>query len=126
MKMEMERNNASVLVYYGVEDRSADCQTFLFRTGEPVKVDVLPQIAPVYCLLSVSVSALQKRLPASVVRRLYGWLDAACVYEFNAHSRENESACFRSRSTRSRQPSGCSHSMRVPLHSLRAGWTLLR
>ena len=33
MKMEMERNNASVLVYYGVEDRSADCQTFLFRTG---------------------------------------------------------------------------------------------
>ena len=93
MKMEMERNNASVLVYYGVEDRSADCQTFLFRTGEPVKVDVLPQIAPVYCLLSVSVSALQKRLPpASVVRRLYGWLDAACVYEFNAHLHERAAA----------------------------------
>ena len=86
MKMEMERNNASVLVYYGVEDRSADCQTFLFRTGEPVKVDVLPQIAPVYCLLSVSVSALQ--------RRLYGWLDAACVYEFNAHSREKRIGLF--------------------------------
>lgn len=95
MKLEMERNNASVLVYYGVEDRSADCQTFLFRTGEPVKVDVLPQIAPVYCLLSVSVSALQKRLPlASVVRRLYGWLDAACVYEFNAHSREKRIGLF--------------------------------
>lgn len=95
MKMEMERNNASVLVYYGAEDRSADCQTFLFGTGEPVKVDVLPQIAPVYCLLSVSVSALQKRLPlASVVRRLYGWLDAACVYEFNAHSREKRIGLF--------------------------------
>lgn len=128
MKMEMERNNASVLVYYGVEDRSADCQTFLFRTGEPVKVDVLPQIAPVYCLLSVSVSALQKRLPlASVVRRLYGWLDAACVYEFNAHSREKQNRpVFAPAALRSRQPSGCSHSMRVPLHSLWAGWTLLR
>ena len=32
MKMEMERNNASVLVYYGVEDRSADCQTFLEKS----------------------------------------------------------------------------------------------
>ena len=39
---------------------------------------------------------------------------------------KNESVCFCSRSTRSRQPSGCSHSMRVPLHSLWAGWTLLR
>lgn len=95
MKMEMERNNASVLVYYGAEDRSADCQTFLFRTGEPVKVDVLPQIAPVYCLLAASVSALQMRLPlTSVVRRLYGWLDAACVYEFNAHSREKRIGLF--------------------------------
>ena len=56
--MEIERNSISVLSYYGVIDFSADCQTFLFRTGEPVKVDVLPQIAPVYCLLSVSVSAL--------------------------------------------------------------------
>ena len=111
MKMEIERNNASVLVYYGAEDRSADCQTFLFGTGEPVKVDVLPQIAPVYCLLSVSVSALQKRLPLASVMHTVG---------------KNESACFRSRSTRSRQPSGCSHCMRVPLHSLRAGWTLLR
>ncbi len=95
MKMEIERNNASILAYYGVEDRSADCQTFLFGTGEPVKVEVLPQIAPVYCLLSVSVSALYMRLPlASVVRRLYGWLDAACVYEFNAHSREKRIGLF--------------------------------
>ena len=51
MKMEIERNNASILAYYGVEDRSADCQTFLFGTGEPVKVEVLPQIAPVYLSL---------------------------------------------------------------------------
>lgn len=95
MKMEIERNNASILAYYGVEDRSADCQTFLFGTGEPVKVEVLPQIAPVYCLLSVSVSALYMRLPlASVVRRLYGWLDATCVYEFNAHSREKRIGLF--------------------------------
>ena len=84
--MEIERNNTSILSYYGVIDCSADCQTFLFGTGEPVKVEVLPQIAPVYCLLSVSVSALQMQLSlASVVRRLYGWLDATCVYEFNAH-----------------------------------------
>ena len=42
-----------------------------------------------------SVSALQMRLPlASVVRRLYGWLDAACVYEFNAHSREKRIGLF--------------------------------
>ena len=95
MKMEIERNNASILAYNGVEDRSADCQTFLFGTGEPVKVEVLPQIAPVYCLLSVSVSALYMRLPlASVVRRLYGWLDAACVYEFDAHSREKRIGLF--------------------------------
>jgi hypothetical protein len=95
MKMEIERNNASILAYYGVEDRSADCQTFLFGTGEPVKVEVLPQIAPVYCLLSVSVSVLYMRLPlASVVRRLYGWLDVACVYEFNAHSREKRIGLF--------------------------------
>lgn len=68
---------------------------FLFGTGEPVKVEVLPQIAPVYCLLSVRVSALHMRLPfASVVRRLYGWLDAACVYEFNAHSREKRIGLF--------------------------------
>ena len=93
--MEVERNNTSVLAYYGVTDRSADCQTFLFGTGEPVKVEVLPQIAPVYCLLSVRVSALHMRLPfASVVRRLYGWLDAACVYEFNAHSREKRIGLF--------------------------------
>ena len=65
MKMEVECNNASVLAYYGLEDRSADCQTFLFGTGEPV--EVLPQIAPVYCLLSVSVSALQMRLPPSLL-----------------------------------------------------------
>lgn len=117
MKMEMERNNASVLVYYGVEDRSADCQTFLFRTGEPVKVDVLPQIAPVYCLLSVSVSALQKRLPlASVVRRLYGWLDAACVYEFNAHSRENEfRPAFAPAAYSAAQPFRCFRSTPIPL-----------
>ena len=93
--MEIERNNTSILSYYGAIDCSADCQTFLFGTGEPVQAEVLPQIAPVYCLLSVSVSALYMRLPlASVVRRLYGWLDAACVYEFNAHSREKRIGLF--------------------------------
>lgn len=74
MKMEMERNNASILAYYGVEDRSADCQTFLFGTGEPVKGEVLLQIAPVYCLLSVSVSALQKRLPPRFCCEALIWL----------------------------------------------------
>lgn len=95
MKMEIERNNASILAYYGVEDRSVACRSFLFETGEPVRIEILPQIAPVYCLLSVSVSALYMRLPlASVVRRLYGWLDAACVYEFNAHSKEKRIGLF--------------------------------
>lgn len=28
------------------------------------------------------------------MRRLYGWLDAACVYEFNAHSREKRIGLF--------------------------------
>ena len=124
MKMEIERNNASILAYYGVEDRSADCQTFLFGTGEPVKVDVLPQIAPVYCLLSVSVSALQMRLPlASVVRRLYGWLDAACVYEFNAHSREKR---IGSHSIQRRQPFRCFRSTPIPLRSLQPHRILIR
>lgn len=48
----------------------------------------------IVCSLSVCLH-WQKRLPlASVVRRLYGWLDAACVYEFNAHSREKRIGLF--------------------------------
>ena len=127
MKMEIERNNASILAYYGVEDRSADCQTFLFGTGEPVKLMFFRKLHQyIVCSLSVCLHCRSGSPFASVVRRLYGCLMQRVFMNLTHTVGKNESACFRSRSTRSRQPSGCSHCMRVPLHSLRAGWTLLR
>lgn len=48
----------------------------------------------IVCSLSVCLHCRSGSPPASVVRRLYGWLDAACVYEFNAHSREKRIGLF--------------------------------
>ena len=80
--MQIEYNDPSIMAYYGLSSESALCRNYIFDIDEPIRTEMLPPIAPVYCLFSTEVSALQRRLLfPDVMRHTYGWPDTVCVCE---------------------------------------------
>lgn len=93
--IKIEYNTPSVLAYYGASSASAQCVSFLFDANEPVSAAVFPQKLPVYCLFSMKVSALQRRLPfPEVMKRAYAWPDTVCVFDAFSQSTSQRIGLF--------------------------------
>ncbi len=94
--MKIEYNIPSIMAYYGTSVASASCVSFLFEPNEPIDTALLAKSRSLYCLLSLKVTALQKRLPfPDVMRSAYGWADTMCVCESRSQDASQRTGLFR-------------------------------